>query len=47
MELISIRELFRNTDAYAGKTIDIKGIVDCYEKNYQIKVLSADDITVY
>jgi micrococcal nuclease len=34
-------------DAYAGKTIDIKGIVDCYEKNYQIKVLSADDITVY
>jgi len=33
-------------DAYAGKTIDVKGIVDCYEQNYQIKVLSADDITV-
>jgi hypothetical protein len=33
-------------DAYAGKTIDVKGIVDCYNGSYQIKVLSADDITV-
>lgn len=34
-------------DAYEGKTIDVKGIVDCYEGTYQIKVLTADNITVH
>ena len=33
--------------AYAGKTIDVRGIVDCYDGNYQIRVMSADDITVH
>lgn len=34
-------------DAYAGKTIDVKGIVDCYDGSYQIRVMSADDIIVH
>lgn len=34
-------------DAYAGKTIDVKGIVDCYEGKYQIKVFSQNEITVH
>lgn len=33
-------------DAYEGKTINVKGIVDFYEGKYQIKVHSANDITV-
>ena len=33
-------------DAFAGKTIDVKGIVDCFDGQYQIKVFSAKDITV-
>lgn len=33
--------------AYAGQTIDVKGIVDCYNGSYQIKVMSAEDITVH
>ena len=33
-------------DAYEGKTINVRGIVDYYQGNYQIKVFSADDITV-
>ncbi len=33
-------------DAYAGKTISVKGIVDYFSGSYQIKVLSAKDITV-
>lgn len=33
-------------DAYEGKTINVRGIVDYYDGNYQIKVFSADDITV-
>lgn len=33
-------------DAYRGKTINVRGIVDYYDGNYQIKVFSADDITV-
>ena len=32
--------------AYAGKTIDVKGIIDYYDGTYQIKVFSADNITV-
>ena len=33
-------------DAYAGKTISVKGILDHYEGTYQIRVFSAKDITV-
>lgn len=34
-------------DAYKGKTIDVKGVVDYYNGSYQIKVLTAADITVH
>ena len=34
-------------DAYEGKTIDVRGIVDYYSGKYQIKVFSADQITVH
>jgi hypothetical protein len=34
-------------DAYLGKTISVKGIVDFYDGSYQIKVFSANDITVH
>ena len=34
-------------DAYMGKTVDVKGIVDYYSGSYQIKVFSANDITVH
>ena len=34
-------------DAYMGKTIDVKGIVDLFDGGYQIKVFSASGITVY
>jgi hypothetical protein len=33
-------------DAYDGKTINVRGIVDCFNGTYQIKVFTADDITV-
>lgn len=33
-------------EAYLGKTIDVKGIVDYYDGDYQIKVFSDDNITV-
>lgn len=33
-------------DAYLGKTIDVKGIVDTFDGTYQIKVFSADNITI-
>lgn len=33
-------------DAYIGKTIDVKGIVDYYSGTYQIKVFSAKNIIV-
>ena len=33
-------------DAYRGKVIDVRGIVDYYNGTYQIKVFSANDITV-
>ena len=33
-------------DAYEGKTIDVRGIVDYFDGNYQIKVFSANGITV-
>jgi hypothetical protein len=34
-------------EAYMGKTIDIRGIVDYYNGAYQIKVFSTNDITVH
>ena len=37
--LITFRE-------YEGKTINVKGMVDCYDGEYQIKIFSANDITV-
>ena len=33
-------------DAYEGKTINVKGIVDYFSGDYQIKVFSPDDITI-
>lgn len=33
-------------DAYAGKTIDVKGIIDYFSGTYQIKVFSPDNITI-
>ena len=33
-------------DKYEGKNISVKGIVDVYDGKYQIKVLSAQDITI-
>ena len=33
-------------EAYEGKTINVRGIVDYYNGSYQIKVFSKDDITV-
>jgi len=33
-------------DVYEGKSIDVRGIVDYYDGNYQIKVFSASGITV-
>lgn len=32
---------------YADKTIDVIGLVDCFNGSYQIKVLTAEDITVH
>ncbi len=34
-------------DAYLGKTIDVKGIVDYFDGDYQIKVFSRNDITIH
>ena len=33
-------------DEYKGKTLDVRGIVDLYDGKYQIRVFSADDITI-
>lgn len=33
-------------DAFAGKTIDVKGIVDYYDSKYQVKVLTLHDLTI-
>lgn len=34
-------------DTYKGKVIDVKGLVDQYYENYQIRVIDANDITVH
>ena len=31
---------------FLGKTLDVKGIIDCFDGSYQIKVFSLNDITV-
>ena len=33
-------------DAYIGRTIDVRGIVDYFNGDYQIKVFTADNITI-
>ena len=34
-------------DAFLGKTIDVKGVVDCYNGQYQITVLTMNNITMH
>ena len=34
-------------EAYLGKTIDVRGIIDFFDGTYQIKIISAKDITVH
>ena len=34
-------------ETFQGKTIDIQGIVDCYEGSYQIRVFSMNDIVIH
>ena len=35
------------TESYfEGKTIDVRGIVDCYNGDYQIKILSINDVDI-
>lgn len=34
-------------EAYEGKTIDVKGVVDYFDGDYQIKVFATKDITVH
>ena len=34
-------------DKFIGKTIDVVGIIDSYDGEYQIKVFSIDDITIH
>ena len=46
---VPLRDEAGNTvtaDAYEGKYISVKGIVDIYDGKYQVKVLSAQDITI-
>ena len=33
-------------DRFEGKNISVRGVVDYYDGEYQIKVLSAGDITI-
>ena len=34
-------------DYFKGKTIDVKGIIDCFKGTYQIKVFSLNDIVIH
>ena len=34
-------------DRYMGKTVDVRGLVAIFDGNYQIKVFSANDITIH
>lgn len=34
-------------ETFQGKTIDIQGIVDCYEGSYQIRVYTMDDFVIH
>ena len=33
-------------DNYSGKTIDVRGIIDYFDGDYQIKVFTENDITI-
>ena len=47
MELISIRELFRNTDAYAGKTVTVGGWVRNRRPSKQFGFIVLNDGTYF
>ena len=47
MELISVRELFKNTDAYAGKTIEIGGWVRNRRPSKQFGFIVLNDGTYF
>ena len=54
VQIVIRTNVLRNADgsiikaeAFEGKTIDVKGVVDFFTDGYQIKVLSVNDITVY
>jgi micrococcal nuclease len=34
-------------DYFQGKTIDVRGIVDCYEGSYQIRLFSLNDVEIH
>jgi len=34
-------------DYFNGKTIDVKGFVDCFDGDYQIEIYSVDDVTIH
>ena len=34
-------------DLFYGKTIDAKGVIDCFQGTYQIKVFSLEDIVIH
>ena len=34
-------------DLFYGKTIDVKGVIDCFQGTYQIKVFSLEDIVIH
>ena len=33
-------------DAFLGKTIDVRGLIDYFDGEYQIKIFSANDIVI-
>ncbi|MBQ2920314.1 MAG: asparagine--tRNA ligase, partial [Oscillospiraceae bacterium] len=47
MELISVRELFRNTDAYAGKTVTVGGWVRNRRPSKQFGFIVLNDGTYF
>ena len=47
MELISVRELYRNTDAYAGKTVTIGGWVRNRRPSKQFGFIVLNDGTYF
>ena len=47
MDLVSVRELFKNTDAYAGKEITVGGWVRANRKSKQFGFISLNDGTYF